>query len=308
MALQPFLFLCTSTNRSVNVALTIVCCIGDALDLSSCECLEQSTEFSCSIWMPIIHRPTGHGGALADGSRGARRARGTSACSQCEAAQRVGGSTRETASHLSIWRAHRFQPQGPGVYDLIHRVKKLDAYVLITAERGSGKELVPRAIHSLSRRSKAPFVAVACGAIPETLSEAELFGYENTPYIGTNGAREGYLEEAGDGTIFFDQIAELSLNTQMKLLRVLQRREFTRLGGSRPITLRVRVLFATHRNLEEMVAQGTFRRDLYFVVNGFRIRVPGLWERTEDIPTLARAEYGKPVRHILASAMDCCNG
>ena len=197
------------------------------------------------------------------------------------------------------------------VYDLIRRVTNLDAYVLITGESGTGKELVARAIHNLSRRANSRFVAVSCGAIPETLIEAELFGHEKGAYTGTNGAREGYMEQAGDGTIFFDEIGELSLNTQVKLLRVLQQREFTRLGSTRPIPLRARVLFATHRNLDEMVEQGTFRRDLYFRVNVMRIRVPALRDRTEDIPTLARhflhkyaAAYGKPVRDILPSAME----
>ena len=197
------------------------------------------------------------------------------------------------------------------VYDLIRRVTHLDAYVLITGESGTGKELVARAIHSLSRRANQPFVAVSCGAIPDTLIEAELFGHEKGAYTGTNGMREGYLEQAGEGTIFFDEIGELSLHTQVKLLRVLQQREFTRLGSTKPIPLRARVLFATHRNLDEMVEQGTFRRDLYFRVNVMRIRVPALRERTEDIPTLARhflqkysAAYDKPVRDILPSAMD----
>ena len=197
------------------------------------------------------------------------------------------------------------------VYDLIRRVTNLDAYVLITGESGTGKELVARAIHSMSRRAKSPFVAVSCGAHPRNPDRAELFGHEKGAFTGTNGTREGYLEQAGDGTIFFDEIGELSLNTQVKLLRVLQQREFTRLGSSKPIPLRAHVLFATHRSLDEMVEQGTFRRDLYFRVNVMRIRVPALRERTEDIPTLARhflqkysTAYQKPVRDILPSAMD----
>jgi DNA-binding NtrC family response regulator len=113
-----------------------------------------------------------------------------------------------------------------GVYDLIRRVSNLDAFILITGESGTGKELVARAIHNLSRRSAAPFVAVSCGAIPETLLEAELFGHEKGAYTGTVGSREGYFEQAGKGTLLLDEIGELSLHAQVKLLRVLQQREF----------------------------------------------------------------------------------
>ena len=196
------------------------------------------------------------------------------------------------------------------VYDLIRRVANLSAFVLITGESGTGKELVARAIHNLSRRAQMPFVAVSCGAIPETLIEAELFGHEKGAFTGTTGARQGFLEQAGEGTILLDEIGELSLQTQVKLLRVLQEKEFSRLGSSRLIPLKARVLFATHRDLGRMVEEGAFRRDLYFRVNVMRIEVPPLRERTEDIPTLANhfvhqyaAEYEKPVRDILPSAM-----
>ena len=196
------------------------------------------------------------------------------------------------------------------VYDLIRRVTNLDAFVLITGESGTGKELVARAIHNLSKRSKEPFVAVSCGAIPETLIESELFGHEKGAFTGTNGVREGYLEQAGSGTLLLDEIGELSLQTQVKLLRVLQQREFSRLGSNRLLPLKARVLFATHRNLAQMVDEGTFRRDLYYRVNVMRINVPPLRERTDDIPLLAdhflriyAGEYGKPVRDFRANAM-----
>ena len=196
------------------------------------------------------------------------------------------------------------------VYDLIRRVTNLDAFVLITGESGTGKELVARAIHNLSKRAKEPFVAVSCGAIPETLIEAELFGHEKGAFTGTNGTREGYLEQAGSGTLLLDEIGELSLQTQVKLLRVLQQKEFSRLGSNRLLPLKARVLFATHRNLAQMVDEGTFRRDLYYRVNVMRINVPPLRERTDDIPLLAdhflriyASEYGKPVRDFRANAM-----
>ncbi len=197
------------------------------------------------------------------------------------------------------------------VYDLIRRVADLSAYVLVTGESGTGKELVARAIHNLGSRAGRPFVAVSCGAIPETLIESELFGHEKGAFTGSNGSRAGYLEQAGDGTLFLDEIGELSLHTQVRLLRVLQQREFTRLGGNRAIPLHARVVFATHRDLQHMVSEGTFRQDLFYRVNVIEINVPPLRERTEDIPTLARhflkkysAEYGKTVRGINPAALD----
>jgi len=196
------------------------------------------------------------------------------------------------------------------VYDLIRRVANLDAFVLITGESGTGKELVARAIHNLSHRAKEPFVAVSCGAIPDTLIEAELFGHEKGAFTGTNGAREGHMEQAGEGTLLLDEIGELSLQTQVKLLRVLQQREFSRLGSNKLIPLKARVVFATHRNLAQMVEEGTFRRDLYYRVNVMRINIPPLRDRTEDIPMLAEhfvqhyaAVFGKPVREIRPNAM-----
>src|ERR1051325_5627660 len=157
------------------------------------------------------------------------------------------------------------------VYKLVRKVANLEASVLITGESGTGKELIARAIHNVGNRSKRPFVAVSCGAIPETLIEAELFGHEKGAFTGSVGVREGYFEKAGDGTLFLDEIGELNAATQVKLLRVLQEREFSRLGSSRPIPLRARIIFATHRNLEQMVAEGSFRQDLFYRVNVMNI-------------------------------------
>ena len=197
------------------------------------------------------------------------------------------------------------------VYSLIRRVANLNPSVLITGESGTGKELVARAIHNLGNRADRPFVAVSCGAIPETLIEAELFGHERGAFTGSNGPRAGFLEQAGDGTLFLDEIGELSPFTQVKLLRVLQEREFCRLGSSRAMPLNARVVFATHRNLAQMVAAGTFRRDLYFRLRVVEIFVPPLRERTEDIPTLAHhflrkysEEYGKAVHDIRPNVME----
>src|SRR5678816_2313947 len=196
------------------------------------------------------------------------------------------------------------------VYDLIQRVAGLNAFVLITGESGTGKELIARAIHNLSERQSAPFVAVSCGAIPETLIEAELFGYEKGAFTGAVGSRKGYLEQAGQGTLFMDEIGELSPHTQVKLLRVLQERQFSRLGSSVVVPLHARVLFATHRARAKMVEEGRFRLDLYYRVNVMGIKAPALRQHTEDIPTLARhflekysEMYRKPVTALTPCAM-----
>jgi len=173
------------------------------------------------------------------------------------------------------------------VYQMVHRVTNLNAAVLVTGESGTGKELIARAIHNMGSRAKRPFVAVSCGAIPETLIEAELFGHEKGAFTGTVGAREGYFEQAADGTLFLDEIGDLSLFTQVKLLRVLQQMEFNRLGSNKLIPLRARLIFATHRDLAQLVAEGKFRQDLYYRINVMRIESPALQEHPEDIPQIA---------------------
>jgi DNA-binding NtrC family response regulator len=201
-------------------------------------------------------------------------------------------------------------PQMRKVYDLVNCVADLNASVLVTGESGTGKELIARAIHNLGSRASRPFVAVSCGAIPETLIEAELFGHEKGAFTGTVGAREGFFEQAGDGTIFLDEIGELSLYTQVKLLRVLQQREFSRLGSNRLVPLRARLIFATHQDLGEMVAQGKFRQDLYYRINVMRIDAPPLQDHPEDIPQIAghflqhyATMYQKPLRDFEPEAL-----
>jgi DNA-binding NtrC family response regulator len=179
-------------------------------------------------------------------------------------------------------------PQMQRVYQLIHRVTNLNASVLVTGESGTGKELIARAIHNLGTRANRPFVAVSCGAIPETLIEAELFGHEKGAYTGTVGAREGYFEQAADGTLFLDEIGDLSLFTQVKLLRVLQQMEFSRLGSTRLVPLRARLIFATHQDLTKLVAEGKFRQDLFYRINVMRIESPALREHPADIARIAR--------------------
>ncbi len=174
------------------------------------------------------------------------------------------------------------------VYQLVRSVTNLNAAVLVTGESGTGKELIARAIHNLGSRANKPFVAVSCGAIPETLIEAELFGHEKGAFTGTVGAREGYFEQAQDGTLFLDEIGDLSLFTQVKLLRVLQQMEFSRLGSSKLVPLRARLIFATHQDLAKLVAEGKFRQDLYYRINVMQIESPQLESRPEDIPLIAQ--------------------
>lgn len=201
-------------------------------------------------------------------------------------------------------------PQMHEVYDLVHKVASLNASVLVTGESGTGKELIARAIHNLGAHSLRPFVAVACGAIPETLIEAELFGHEKGAFTGTVSAREGYLEQTGDGTLFLDEIGELTPAVQVKLLRVLQQREFSRLGSTKLIPLRARLIFATHADLGELVSKGKFRLDLYYRINVMKITAPPLQERPEDIPLIANhflrhytQTYQKQVDMIEPAAM-----
>ncbi len=202
-------------------------------------------------------------------------------------------------------------PQMKRVYQLVRSVTSLNAAVLVTGESGTGKELIARAIHNLGSRASRPFVAVSCGAIPETLIEAELFGHEKGAFTGTVGAREGYFEQAADGTLFLDEIGDLSLFTQVKLLRVLQQMEFNRLGSTRLIPLRARVIFATHRDLSQLVAEGKFRQDLYYRINVMRIEAPPLQEHPEDIPAIARhflcqysQAFQKPMDSIEPEALE----
>jgi DNA-binding NtrC family response regulator len=196
------------------------------------------------------------------------------------------------------------------VYQLVRRVVNLNASVLVTGESGTGKELIARAIHNLGSRSSRPFVAVSCGAIPETLIEAELFGHEKGAFTGAVATREGHFEQAEDGTLFLDEIGDLSLFTQVKLLRVLQQMEFSRLGSNRLIPLRARLIFATHQDLSKLVAEGKFRQDLFYRINVMRIESPALQEHPDDIPRIARhflRHYGqlfqKPMEDIAPEAM-----
>ncbi|HTV04558.1 MAG TPA: sigma 54-interacting transcriptional regulator [Acidobacteriaceae bacterium] len=173
------------------------------------------------------------------------------------------------------------------VDDFISRVARGDSTVLIRGESGTGKEVVARAIHQRGLRPDRPFVAINCAAIPEALFESELFGYEKGAFTGAVGVKKGKLETVEDGTLFLDEIGELPPTMQAKLLRVLQQKEFERIGGTRPIPFRARVLAATNKNLEQAIKSGDFRQDLYYRLNVVATSVPPLREHREDIPLLA---------------------
>jgi len=197
------------------------------------------------------------------------------------------------------------------VYDQIARVSKSDATVLIRGETGTGKELVAQALHYNSRRSIKPFIKVNCAALPETVLESELFGHERGAFTGAIGQRKGRFELAAGGTIFLDEVGDFSAATQVKMLRVLQEGEFERVGGVETIRADVRIIAATNRDLEALVAERTFREDIYYRLNVFPIHIPPLRERRTDIPLLLDhfiERYGKhatrPIIRVSTPAID----
>jgi len=197
------------------------------------------------------------------------------------------------------------------VLEMVRSVASADATVLIRGESGTGKELIARAIHTASERRYFPIVPVNCGAFPESLLESELFGHEKGAFTGALYTRKGKLEMADGGTLFLDEVGTVAPKTQVELLRVLETKEFTRVGGSKPIRVDFRVISATNQNLEKMVEAGAFREDLYYRLNVISILLPPLRERRQDIPLLAQhfmARYArqmnKPFGEIDPEAMD----
>ncbi len=197
------------------------------------------------------------------------------------------------------------------VYSRIAQIADTKSTVLITGESGTGKELVAKAIHYNSSRRDKPFIAINCAAIPETLIEAELFGHEKGAFTDAQARRQGQFELADKGTLFLDEIGDLSLATQAKILRVLQEREFTRIGGVKPLMVDIRLIAATNKNLDEAMSKGVFREDLYYRINVVPVHLPPLRERREDIPLLVNhilakkaEEEGKKLRGMSKEAMD----
>ena len=197
------------------------------------------------------------------------------------------------------------------VFSMIKAVTDTNATVLITGETGTGKELVARAIHSNSSQRYGPFVATSCGALPETLLESELFGYDKGAFTGADRTKKGRFELANGGTLFLDEVGDISMKTQIKLLRVLQEKSFSRLGGTGQIKVDVRLISATNRDLVAAIEDGSFRSDLYYRLNVVSIQLPPLRERKDDVPLLAvhfinkyNVEFNKKFDRVDRKAMD----
>jgi len=218
--------------------------------------------------------------------------------------ERLGGENRRLNEELNLHHSMVGESKAMrDVYAFVSRVAGRDSTVLISGESGTGKELVARAVHMNSPRAAKPFVAINCAAITETLLESELFGHERGAFTGAVSQKKGKLEIGEGGTVFLDEIGELAVPMQAKLLRVLQEREFERVGGTRPIKLDVRLIAATNRDLKEASRSGAFRPDLYYRLNVVSLHMPALRERREDIPMLAAffaAHYGEKVKRRVA--------
>ena len=228
------------------------------------------------------------------------------------------GRLLREVTHLRAERAARFAPANlvgtspalQGALGLVRKVASSRSTALVTGETGTGKELVAGMIHGLSARADGPFIKVNCAALPETLLESELFGHERGAFTGADRTRIGRFEQAHGGTLFLDEIGDMAPSTQAKLLRVLQDREFTRLGGSRPLRVDVRIVAATNRDLEREMHAGRFREDLFYRLNVIRIAMPPLRERPDDVETLAAhfadhfaREMGRVERRLSAAAL-----
>src|SRR5258706_1143962 len=197
------------------------------------------------------------------------------------------------------------------VYEQVSQVARTNTTVLLRGESGTGKELIAHAVHYNSPRAKKPFIKVSCAALPHDLIESELFGHEKGAFTGAHAAKKGRFEVAEKGTLFLDEIGELNLATQVKLLRVLQEREFERLGGTQTIEVDIRLVAATNKNLEQAIIAGDYREDLFYRLNVFAIFVPPLRERKADVLQLAdfflerfSKEHGKNVKRISTPAID----
>jgi DNA-binding NtrC family response regulator len=194
-----------------------------------------------------------------------------------------------------------------GVKRFLTKVAASDTNVLITGETGTGKEMIAAQIHALGSRARKPFVSVNCSAIPETLIESELFGYERGAFTGAVGTRDGKLAQADKGTLFFDEIGDMSPLAQAKILRAIESREFTRLGGNRPIRVDVRLIAATNRDLELLLREDRFRTDLFFRLNVARIELPSLRDRSSDIPLLIQ-HFVRHYNRVFGAAVERISG
>ncbi|MEY4427360.1 MAG: nitrogen regulation protein, partial [Pseudomonadota bacterium] len=213
----------------------------------------------------------------------------------------VDESVREDVADERLQQMPEMLGQAPAMQDVfraIGRLSQSNVTVLITGESGAGKELVAHALHKHSPRANGPFVAINTAAIPKDLLESELFGHERGAFTGAQTMRRGRFEQADGGTLFLDEIGDMPFDLQTRLLRVLSDGQFYRVGGHHPLKANVRVIAATHQNLEERVRQGVFREDLFHRLNVIRLRLPALRERREDVPTLARFFLQKSAREL----------
>ncbi len=208
--------------------------------------------------------------------------------SRNEKLEKVNADLRNRLGHTNATRIIGAETGLKSVLKKVHQVAQTDSPVLLTGETGTGKELAAHAIHEMSSRANQPIVCINCGAISESLVDSELFGHEKGAFTGAGERKRGYFEQADGGTIFLDEIAELPAAIQVKLLRVLQEKSFRRVGGQSAISVDTRVIAATHKNLSEMVKNGSFRSDLWFRLNVFPIHLPPLRERREDIIEMAK--------------------
>jgi two-component system response regulator PilR (NtrC family) len=218
---------------------------------------------------------------------------------------------QEVEERYKFWNIIGKSPKMQRVYELVEKVSQTKANVLITGESGTGKELVAKAVHYNSARKDQSFVTLNCGAIPENLLESELFGHMKGSFTGAIANKRGLLEMAEGGTLFMDEIGELPFSLQVKLLRVIQEREFKRVGGTDDIKVDVRIISASNQDLQRKVAQGGFREDLFYRLNVIQIKLPPLRERKEDIPLLVNhfirkysADTGKKIEEISPEALE----
>ena len=223
-----------------------------------------------------------------------------------ELQQRLSEENRKLVSEVHRLRDETIVGANGGLRPILEMVKQLsgrDVPVLITGETGTGKELIADAIQRVSTRYNAPYVKVNCGAIPETLIDSVLFGHEKGAFTGAIGARPGRFEQAHQGTLFLDEVGDMPLEAQRRLLRVLQNGVIERIGGTQPLTVNTRIIAATHRNIEQLIEDGQFRRDLFYRLNVFPIHLPPLRERHQDIPSLVHHFLMKKTKRLGISAI-----
>jgi len=262
--------------------------IGDGLSNAELRAIAgRSTAYSTPLPL-LVPEPLADAGRLGDAAlvRLPCPARYRDLAKALSEAETLAARPHDVPPLLSTFRPSGSSAAIRGVHRLVEQVAPYDTNVLVLGESGTGKEMVARHVHELSPRSAKPFVPVNCGAIPADLLESELFGHERGAFTGAISTRVGRFELAAGGTLFLDEIGDMSLHMQVKLLRVLQERTFERVGGSRTHRADVRIIAATHRNLEAAIAAGTFREDLYYRLNVFPIQMPRVADRIDDLPAL----------------------